>query len=245
MEEQEKVDIPVVDVYSSPEYLAYQEVLKIEREDKKLQNKIKNDSKKEYFRIYRANNRDKMREYARVYRIKYPDRKYFKTKEEQRAYYAKNKDRHKIYRERAKPRMAKWYANNKERTRLYARKWRKEHPEDVKKAVRRKELKSKYGMTTKDWDRMLIEQSGCCCICDLPFGNSKKFSPAVEHNHYTNEVYGLAHMVCNVGIGLFNENPILLRKLVNYCERTRGVKNEETQKEEIRDKPVGEDTQIL
>jgi len=79
-------------------------------------------------------------------------------------------------------------------------------------------LKSKYGITLVDYQKMLDLQNGKCAICgsDKPKGNYRHF--AVDHNHTTGELRGLLCTQCNTGIGLLQDSPDLLLKAAEYIQ---------------------------
>lgn len=81
-------------------------------------------------------------------------------------------------------------------------------------------LKSKYGITSEDYYRMLDEQGGRCAICGAeadPYGRSK-FS--VDHDHKTGEVRGLLCTHCNRAIGMFADSAELLVRAADYLGGT-------------------------
>lgn len=80
--------------------------------------------------------------------------------------------------------------------------WQKNNPERVK-AHRRK---YKYGITQEEYDELIQE----CAIC----GATKNL--VVDHNHVTGEVRGLLCNNHNVGLGMFNDDPKLLLRAVDY-----------------------------
>lgn len=76
------------------------------------------------------------------------------------------------------------------------------------------QLQHKYGLSLSDFDTLMLNQYGCCKICDKPFEKNKRLT--VDHNHQTGKVRGLLCTKCNVGLGHFNDCPILLKKALNY-----------------------------
>lgn len=74
-------------------------------------------------------------------------------------------------------------------------------------------LRSKFGITAQDYERMFNEQRGCCAICKIhqnafpkdPKGRQRRL--AVDHCHKTGKVRGLLCLKCNAGIGSLNEKP--------------------------------------
>jgi hypothetical protein len=75
-------------------------------------------------------------------------------------------------------------------------------------------LFSRYGLTGEDFNRMLAVQGGRCAICALA-------APLlhVDHNHATGAVRALLCRECNVGLGKFRDDPVLLRSAAAYLER--------------------------
>jgi|SRR5580704_6607721 hypothetical protein len=99
------------------------------------------------------------------------------------------------------------------------RKWRKEHPAEAKAYLRNSRYKRLYGMTFKEYEALLEKQSGLCAIClrPLPDIDSGRYPP-VDHDHVTKKVRGIVHGKCNRGIGMFDDNPLFLRRAARYLE---------------------------
>ena len=83
-------------------------------------------------------------------------------------------------------------------------------------AALRSHYKIRYGMTLEDVENLLEAQCGCaiCGINDNWPGPLK--SPVVDHCHETNQVRGMLCHTCNVALGLFKENSLLLQKAIEY-----------------------------
>lgn len=96
-----------------------------------------------------------------------------------------------------------------ERTRAY----RERHPERVKVSLRKTFLKRRYGLTQEQYQQMVVDQDGCCAICNVADDNL-----FVDHHHETNIVRKLLCNPCNLGIGCFYDNPELLKKAAAYLE---------------------------
>ncbi len=93
----------------------------------------------------------------------------------------------------------------KKRSELAAYRWRNGKIRDD----RYQEL---YGITAKDYYRMLFEQGEVCKIC----GQSSHKALAVDHNHDTGQIRGLLCKDCNTGLGLFKDSMALIEKAAAY-----------------------------
>jgi hypothetical protein len=105
---------------------------------------------------------------------------------------------------------AKWYKNNKGR-------------------ARNAQLKYKFGITAEDYNLIKKSQGGVCAICEgvsdtrrrgTVDGKNVEMSLAVDHNHKTGKVRGLLCTGCNTSLGKFKDNPALLRKAIQYLEKS-------------------------
>lgn len=75
---------------------------------------------------------------------------------------------------------------------------------------------SRYGMTAIQLAEFRREHNEECQIC------SATDNLYIDHDHETDEVRGLLCPSCNSAIGLFKDNPNLLRAAIAYLERNRG-----------------------
>lgn len=79
---------------------------------------------------------------------------------------------------------------------------------------RNKYLKSKYGITLDEYNKMLKNQKDSCAICKKHKSQFKR-NLAVDHDHKTDEVRGLLCFYCNrrfVG----RHTKVTVLKLVEY-----------------------------
>ena len=67
----------------------------------------------------------------------------------------------------------------------------------------------------EDYDALLARQGGVCAIC------RKNHPLGVDHCHLFNEVRGLLCNKCNLGLGMFDDDPDRLRAAADYLERSR------------------------
>lgn len=74
-------------------------------------------------------------------------------------------------------------------------------------------------MDTEGKTRGYLErkQEGRCAICET------KSKLVLDHNHITGEVRGMLCNNCNIGLGLFKDNPEILVRASHYIE-TRDAK---------------------
>lgn len=88
-------------------------------------------------------------------------------------------------------------------------------------------LKNNYNLTPEAYNIIFNKQQGLCAIC----GNSeiwieprtKKLALlAVDHDHKTNKIRGLLCRRCNSSLGGFRDNPEILKKAIEYLNRTNG-----------------------
>ena len=108
----------------------------------------------------------------------------------------------------------------------YWKKRRMERPDDVKYIEKGSYLKQTYGITLQEYQQLVVDQGGCCAICenevDLePRGRGKSYSGfAVDHCHDTGKVRGLLCYKCNLALGHFKDDLNILKKAIEYLERS-------------------------
>ena len=78
-------------------------------------------------------------------------------------------------------------------------------------------LMREYGLTLAEYDAILRAQGGKCAICRKAPRQGKRL--AVDHNHKTGAIRGLLCMAHNRGIGLFGDDPAILRSAIAYLDR--------------------------
>ena len=124
----------------------------------------------------------------------------------------------------------------KECTKKRSKKYREEQPEKIKQmrqnykerrkdiryeTDRRAHLKRKYKITEEDYKQMYEQQKGCCAICQKQIEFRKL---CVDHSHETNKVRGLLCKSCNLAIGSFKDDILLLENAINYLRRYENEK---------------------
>ena len=69
-----------------------------------------------------------------------------------------------------------------------------------------------------EYEKISESQKGLCKICRKSKdenGKTKK-NLAVDHCHETGKVRGLLCMICNTGLGKFNDDPDILERAIKY-----------------------------
>jgi hypothetical protein len=74
-------------------------------------------------------------------------------------------------------------------------------------------LEKRYGVTREEYD--ILAASGCV-ICGVMEGGKKGFH--VDHCHTTNKIRGVLCHGCNVGLGMFKDDPERLKKAAEYLK---------------------------
>lgn len=103
--------------------------------------------------------------------------------------------------------------------------WRKDNPEAVKRADRKKVLKKRYGLTPHDYNKLLAEQNNGCGVCGKPERTIQRAgSPiqflAVDHDHESGRLRGLLCQPCNRALGNMGDNLEGVMRFVHYLERS-------------------------
>lgn len=105
-----------------------------------------------------------------------------------------------------------------ERQRSLTAAWRQQYPERRKRGSRAYALRKKYGLSLEDFDRLLEAQNGVCAICHR---EPKGGVFAVDHDHETGAIRGLlCQSHCNRALGLFRDDPEIMRRAIEYLEKS-------------------------
>lgn len=79
----------------------------------------------------------------------------------------------------------------------------------------------KFNITLDDYNKMFMEQEGCCAICSKHQSEFDK-ALAIDHDHKTGEVRGLLCMHCNTALGKFYDKEDNLIRAVEYLRAASG-----------------------
>jgi hypothetical protein len=98
------------------------------------------------------------------------------------------------------------------------KKWQEDNRAYKSEQVREWQYRKKFGITIQEYNVMLAEQNNSCAVCERSQTDFKrKF--AVDHDHKTGKVRRLLCDNCNHALGMVNDNPIILQKLILYLEK--------------------------
>lgn len=84
-------------------------------------------------------------------------------------------------------------------------------------AQRKSNLKTKYGLTEKEYEQLLTNCSGRCEACGKNF-ETEGLWPCVDHDHATGRVRGVLCVNCNTGIGSLGDGIAGVRLALEYLE---------------------------
>jgi len=69
-----------------------------------------------------------------------------------------------------------------------------------------------YGLTEEEYNNMVLSQNNLCAICNKPSNKTLH----IDHDHVTGRVRGLLCSNCNLGIGLLEEDLVVLNRAIEY-----------------------------
>lgn len=92
-----------------------------------------------------------------------------------------------------------------------------DHREKLIEQMKWTTMKSRYGLSHEDWLIMWKDQDGRCIICGKSF--DKPSDACVDHNHETDEIRGLLCNRCNLGLGIFDDDPELMISAAEYLDK--------------------------
>ena len=126
----------------------------------------------------------------------------------------------------------KWREKHPERHQIAAqlrldkqKQWRKNNPELSRAKSRKSALAHWYGMTEGQYQQMFKEQHGLCAICQQPevrMVNGKMRRLSIDHNHNTNKIRELLCSSCNIALGNFQDNILVIESALKYLKKHSG-----------------------
>ena len=81
---------------------------------------------------------------------------------------------------------------------------------------RRRDLRRLYDITLEEYEEMLERQAGKCAICKTDTAGGKHNVFCVDHDHVTGKVRELLCKDCNIVLGLVQDSPEHLNRLIAY-----------------------------
>ncbi|MDE1868165.1 MAG: endonuclease VII domain-containing protein [Thaumarchaeota archaeon] len=108
-------------------------------------------------------------------------------------------------------RVKAWRNKNPEKKLLQSR---KENKSEVKK---NRELLYKYNISLEDYNKLFIDQNGCCAICKV-HQKDLTMRLAVDHCHTSNKVRSLLCTNCNTLLGQAKESIEILTSAISYLQ---------------------------
>lgn len=91
--------------------------------------------------------------------------------------------------------------------------WWKKNPDRTRIIARRHTIKKTYGISEDEYKEIAESQNNVCAICkqtETSVYRGQVRLLAVDHDHKTGKVRALLCSKCNIGLGLFRDNPELL-----------------------------------
>ncbi|MGH8601525.1 MAG: endonuclease VII domain-containing protein [Gammaproteobacteria bacterium] len=78
----------------------------------------------------------------------------------------------------------------------------------------------KFGLTVAEYESLLKSQGGVCAICKrLPqLANRRTKRLGVDHEHSSGRIRGLLCDDCNISLGKFKDNVVLLLNAIHYLD---------------------------
>jgi hypothetical protein len=130
------------------------------------------------------------------------------------------------YREKMQAQRRVWYQAHKDE--INERR-RRQYADDSERAAARRaseaeyqrwsHIRRTYGLSLEQFDALFVRQGGVCAICR----RRPKGHLCVDHCHLTGKVRGLLCRGCNMVLGLYRDDPRLMRGATAYLERAAGA----------------------
>lgn len=110
----------------------------------------------------------------------------------------------------------------KNSNKIKTRRWRLLNPEKSDRTVQASSLKRLYGITTEQYENIIVLQNNGCGICGMTQKesvNKFKIRLVVDHNHETGEIRGVLCSSCNRSLGLLGDNIEKLNLAIEYLKK--------------------------
>jgi hypothetical protein len=126
------------------------------------------------------------------------------------------------HREQARKWRKKYYEANKDEAKERGKRWCDSHREHRQKYSKTYKLKTLYGITQEDRNKIIEFQKGICPVCHDILDGIKS---CVDHNHVTNKVRGILCNNCNLLLGSSRDNISILESAIEYLKYHKGASN--------------------
>lgn len=94
----------------------------------------------------------------------------------------------------------------------------------AKKRITDASFLKRYGITRAQFEEQVARQGGLCAICKKePVGEGNHASLFQDHCHVSGRNRDALCGTCNSGLGMFGDNPAILRAAANYVEGWENV----------------------
>jgi hypothetical protein len=121
--------------------------------------------------------------------------------------------------EQSKTQVREWAAANRSKKRASFTKWRKRNLDKVRDSF----LRKTYGISSEQYQEMLVAQNFGCAICGtsesaVRKASGKQHALCVDHCHATGKVRGLLCVNCNIALGKFKDNTQTMQRAIDYLK---------------------------
>ena len=125
--------------------------------------------------------------------------------------------------EKQKEQQKEYREKNKDKYKEQQKEWREKNKDKIKEQQKEHNLKKNYGLTMEDFKNKLKEQNNICPICNLNLDikATNGMSVVVDHCHHTGNNRALLHSICNIRIGMFNDDILLMKNAIVYLEKNK------------------------
>lgn len=114
--------------------------------------------------------------------------------------------------------LAKWAKEHPENKKAAFSRWRKRFPEKERDYM----LRRNYGITLKQFNKVIESQGGACAICGQRFSTS--IVPCQDHDHGTGLHRGILCRLCNTLLGIAKERVDVLQSAITYLNTWSSIR---------------------
>ena len=109
----------------------------------------------------------------------------------------------------------KYGLENREKIINYIKNYTKQNREKIRLIRQKNFIKNKYGVSYKDFDKLIIVQKNKCAICKTVMTQDR----CLDHDHKNNKPRGLLCRKCNWLLGYSNDSIDILKKSIIYLKK--------------------------